>query len=71
MRNATGLYTKSQREKAKAEGLKLCAIHTPHVSFAGPATLEEHDDIVRFLNEFLKRRFDRIKAERMAKEATA
>ena len=69
MSQPKGLYTKSQRDKAKAEGLKLCAIDTPHVSFAGPATQEEHDEIVRFLNEFLKRRFDRIRAERQAKEA--
>jgi len=59
-------FTKAQRERAKKDGAKLCAIYTPHVSIDGPCTQEEHDDIVRFLHAFLKRRFDKRKAEREA-----
>ncbi len=71
MSEPKGLYTKSQRDKAKAEGLKLCAIVTPNLSFAGPATIEEHDEIVRFMHDFLSRRFNRLKAEREAKKTVS
>lgn len=58
-------FTKAQRLRAKSEGKKLCAVYTPHVSFGGPCTAEEHEEIVRFLHDFLKRRFDRLMADRL------
>jgi hypothetical protein len=57
-------FTKAQRDRAKADGKKLCAIHTPHVSFDGPCTEAEHEEIVRFMHDFMQRRLQRLRRER-------
>ena len=59
-------YTKVQRNRAKADGLHLATIAARGIELQGPVTLDESVEIFEFLSEFLKRRSERLKNERVA-----
>ena len=54
-------YTKAQKDRAKAEGLKLVTIDAHGLSFQGPTTAEECAALEAYILAFVNRRGDRPK----------
>jgi hypothetical protein len=56
-------YTPAQRERAKADELKLVTLAVPGFEFQGPVTKEEAAEVEAFALAFYGRRAARIRAD--------
>lgn len=56
-------YPQVMRDRAKKDGNRLCMIDTPSLSFGGPCTPEEAEEIAKFASAFVVRRMKRVKEQ--------